>query len=279
MSFDPAELLRELYLADGERFFDDPPAVPLFDEPMVAVADAADGWFARFKSLIGPFHWTPQEALDLVAPGKVARSVISWCLPIAEVARVSNRTQTFLPSRHWAYTRTFGEAFLIRLRHAVEDRLRSMGHAAIAPAVDERCKVRVDEKVGFACPWSERHAAFVAGLGTFGLSGGLITMRGIAHRLGSVVTDVPLPVTARPYGDDAFAWCLATAKNTCRVCMKRCPPGAIAADVAGRDKNRCFAHGYKLVGEQGPAIFNWKGVYGCGLCQTAVPCEFVNPVR
>lgn len=35
----------------------------------------------------------------------------------------------------------------------------------------------------------------------------------------------------------------------------------------------------ELLREQGPAIFNWKGVYGCGLCQTAVPCEFINPVK
>jgi len=36
--------------------------------------------------------------------------------------------------------------------------------------------------------------AYAAGHGTFSLSDGFITERGIAHRCGSVVTDLPLPV-------------------------------------------------------------------------------------
>jgi len=39
--------------------------------------------------------------------------------------------------------------------------------------------------VGPASSWSERHAAYAAGLGTFSLNDALITPKGIAHRLGS----------------------------------------------------------------------------------------------
>ena len=31
--------------------------------------------------------------------------------------------------------------------------------------------------------------------------------------------------------------------------------------------------------ERGLALFGWKGAYGCGLCQTAVPCEDRNPTE
>lgn len=41
--------------------------------------------------------------------------------------------------------------------------------------------------VSYTSNWSERHVAFVCGLGTFGLSKGLITEKGIAGRLGSLI--------------------------------------------------------------------------------------------
>jgi epoxyqueuosine reductase QueG len=120
--------------------------------------------------------------------------------------------------------------------------------------------------------------AFVAGLGTFGISGGLITRRGIAHRLGSVVTSLALPPTRRPYGDDPFAWCLRSARGTCGVCIERCPAGSIGPGVRERDKGACAAHAGR-VGREGRAIYGWDGVYGCGLCQTDVPCESRNPTE
>lgn len=211
MTFDPLNHLLELYETDPGNRFDDPAMGPLFDPPLVGVAAADDPWFARFKEIIGDFHWTPQEALELVAPRARARSVISWCLPVVTPARVTNRRETQLPSRNWAYVRTFGEQFVTRLRHGLEGRLRTLGFDALAPAVVPQCDVQVRPAVGISSRWSERHAAFAAGLGTFGLSGGLITRRGIAHRLGSVVTSADIPPTPRPYGDNAFAWCLKLA--------------------------------------------------------------------
>jgi epoxyqueuosine reductase QueG len=280
MALDPQILLRELYDADLGNRFDDPAVGPLFDPPLVGVAAADDPWFARFKRIIGDFHWTPQEALELVAPEKTrARSVISWCLPVVEAARVANRRETHLPSRSWAYVRTFGEEFVTRLRHGMESRLRETGFAALAPAVAPQCDVKVRAPAGLSSRWSERHIAFVAGLGTFGLSGGLITRRGIAHRLGSVVTDGEISPTPRPYGDDPFAWCLKLSRGTCGACIRRCPAGSIGETIHARDKNRCHEHAYDLVSRQGRELFSWQGVYGCGLCQTGVPCEERAPTE
>jgi epoxyqueuosine reductase len=277
MKVEPAEILLELYEQDQEKYFDDPAGVPLFDPPMVAVGSADDPWFARFKETIGEFHWTPQEALALGAPEAQARSVICWALPVAEVARETNRAQKQEPSRPWAYVRTFGEQFNTRLRHGMEGRLRELGYAALAPAVAPENKTDHYPGIGFACCWSERHVAFVAGLGTFGLSGGLITLRGVAQRFGSVVTDAEIDPTPRPYGDDPFAWCLRTAPNTCGACISRCPAGSVGETVEGRDKDACREHTYGRVIPRAEELYGWKGAYGCGLCQTATPCESRNP--
>ena len=64
--------------------------------------------------------------------------------------------------------------------------------------------------------WSERHAAYAAGLGTFGLCDGLITQVGKAVRVGSVVAQVAVPASKRPYGDHQ-AYC--NHDKGCRACI------------------------------------------------------------
>ena len=239
---------------------------------MLAVADAADPWFQRFKDVIGEFHWTPQEALVTVAPEAQARSVVCWSMPIGEAARKANRREEKTPARAWSYARNFSTALLARLAGGLAGTLQEMGFAAIAPAQSPDNDVGIREGVGLAARWSERHAAFVAGLGTFGISGGLITPHGIAHRLGSVVTEAPIPPTARPYGDDPFAWCLKISQDTCGACIRRCPAGAVGETIESRDKEACRRH-IRSVSERASEAFGFTGGFDCFLCHTAVPCE------
>lgn len=275
----PTETLHRLYDADREKYLDRPAGVAMFDPPIVAVARADDPWFVRLKEVLGDFHWTPQQALELAAPGATAHSVVSWCLPVCREAREANRAEGRIPSRSWVYVRAFGEPFVTRLRHGFEQALREMGYAAAAPAVLPEFRVEERPGRGLAGNWSERHVAFVAGLGTFGLSGGLITRRGIAHRLGSVVTDAEIPPTPRPYGDDPFAWCLKTARGKCGVCVQRCPSGSVGDTVETRDKSACRRHVRETIPAEGGGRFDFEPIVGCGLCQTAVPCESCNPTE
>ena len=67
----------------------------------------------------------------------------------------------------------------------------------------------------FASLLSERHAAYAAGLGTFGLCDGLITPKGKAMRCGSVVARIQIAATPRPY-EDHHAYCLFYAKGNLR---------------------------------------------------------------
>ena len=277
MTPDPAGTLLKLYEAETGNVLDDAAGSRLFDAPMVAVADATDAWFARLKEVIGPHHWTPREILSLVAPGAEARSVICWSLPLTETIRASNRGETRVPSRAWALARHRADAIFLHLATGMETWLRGLGYAAVAPTRAAKDIVgHLTASAPSAC-WSQRHVAFVAGLGTFGISGGLITVRGVAHRLGSVVTDAVLSATIRPYGDDPFAWCLKSARGTCGTCIRRCPVGSIGESVRERDIDACRGQ-RDVVRAHAPERYDWtSNHYGCGLCQTAVPCEDCNP--
>lgn len=272
----------ELYKSELETLPEEYGNVPVFDEPDVRIAAADDHVIKELKNVIGDFHWSPDEALGRVYKDSSAASVISWCLPVNEAARKANRKETWFPSRQWAWTRTFGEHMNDRMRKGLAEWLTASGYPSCAPALLPDFGFIEDSPVGIASPWSERHYAWAAGHGTFGISGGLITRRGIAHRLGSVVTSLKLEPDTREYGDDPFSWCLRSAaaaagKEACGVCTKRCPVGSIGNSNAERDKEPCNEHDMVRISAQYGKLYEWEGVYGCGLCQTKVPCEFKKP--
>ena len=248
----------------------------IFDQPLVQFADGDDSIFTEYKSIIDPTHLTPREALAMTC-GKSPEdlperlSVISWILPITEKTRESNRSQEDIPSRPWSYTRWYGEKFNEALRAHVVESIKKRGYLATAPFLQTYFKTMENEK-GSLSNWSERHIAYAAGLGTFSLSDGFITERGIAHRCGSVVTDMPLPVSPRT-AETPYSNCLSYVNNECGDCISRCPADAITEQ--GHDKIKCRKYMYDEI-----AYIKQKygvDVQGCGLCQTKVPCEFRNP--
>ncbi|RQW86046.1 MAG: epoxyqueuosine reductase [Geobacter sp.] len=243
---------------------------PYFDEPLVGFADASDPLFSSYKEIIGPHHLTPWELMETAFPGKefVAGTVVCWILPISESTRWSNRNENLWPSREWALTRTHGEAFNNALRRHLTNVLLAKGHQTLAPLLSKGWHT-VKTAEGLSSTWSERHAAFAAGLGTFSLNRGFISERGIAHRCGSVITDLiitPSPRRYQQYDEN----CLFCRNGSCGTCISRCPVGAITR--FGHDKERCRAYGYETVVRE---VGERYGVAtpGCGLCQTGVPCE------
>jgi epoxyqueuosine reductase len=250
----------------------------IFDEPLVQFADGNDPIFMEYKRIIDSSHLTPHEALAR-AYGKspddlpAHLSVISWILPITDKTRASNRRQKTRPSRLWSYTRWYGENFNEALRAHVVEVIIERGYLATAPMLQSYFK-RMDNATGPLSNWSERHIAYAAGLGTFSLSDGFITERGIAHRCGSVVTDMPLPISPQT-ASSPYSNCLFYVNNGCRDCIPRCPAGAITEK--GHDKIKCRDYQYNEI-----AYIRQKygvDIAGCGLCQTGVRCEFRNPVR
>jgi len=246
---------------------------PVFDTPLVGVADGDDPLFTRYKDIIGSHHLTPREVLASLVPrfaqgAPVTVRVLCWVLPISARTKQDNAAMTKEPSQSWAHTRHYGEQFNNELRAEVERYVREHGGTAIAPATSPLFRTARDMPGGPSSTWSERHALYAAGLGTFGLCDGFLTPVGKAMRCGSVVTDVPLQVTPRRYHSHTAA-CAYLERGTCGACMARCPVGAIGP--SGHDKNACTHY-------QDETLHPLRDVYGvpitgCGLCQTGVPCE------
>lgn len=254
---------------------------PIFNEPLVGFADGDDTIFQDYKAIIGDFHLTPREALEIhlrekesaddKQPAKV--SVISWVLPVSQETRLSNRRESSVPSLRWNHTRWHGQDFIFELTDYLVSVLEELGHQAIAPERANYFRTR-ELSNGLASNWSQRHIAYAAGLGTFSLSDGFITPRGIAMRCGSVVTDITLPPSPRVY-ENYLANCLFYREGSCRRCIERCPADAISEQ--GHDKKRCrefmFIEQKTMLEELGREE-GYIGRYpACGLCQTKVPCE------
>jgi epoxyqueuosine reductase len=248
-----------------------------FETPLVGFSRGDDPLYEAYKDHVGPFSLTPWEIFALtfrdlsVKPEEL--TVISWILPHTKATKADNRKQTFYPSERWARARIFGEEVNEKLRKHVVASLKSKGFQAVAPSLTPQYSIRISPKYGFASTWSERHAAYASGLGTFGLCDGLITPVGKAMRTGSVVARIQVSPTPRPYKDHR-EYCLFFTQGICGVCISRCPSGAVTEE--GHDKLKCLRHLFPVTSDYVKKNFGFKG-YGCGMCQTGTPCESKIP--
>lgn len=249
-----------------------------WDAPLVGFANGADPLFDQYKTVVGPFHWTPVEAWHQGFSDEpvVAEdlTVISWVLPQTAATKRDQREETVYPAERWARSRIFGQAFNGELGRAVARALNERGYATVVPLESPAWRVEDSPDYVWASTWSERHAAYAAGLGTFGLCDGLITAKGKAMRAGSVVARIEIEPSPRPYTDHR-AYCLFYAKGTCGDCIDRCPVGALSEK--GHDKVKCKAH-LDRTRRYVEATYGFEG-YGCGLCQVGVPCESGIPAE
>ena len=265
------------FLQSGANTLGPDTAEPAWDEPLVGFSSGADPLYLQFKADIGPFYLTPEEIYNNSFPKRRIAAghltVISWVLPQTEITKSDARKEHWYPSKRWVQSRKFGEDCNVHLHDHVARQLLRAGFPAVVPWRSPLSQMKTSERFGMSSTWSERHAAYVAGLGTFGLCDGLITPVGKAMRCGSVIARIAIPPTQRPYSDP-HAYCLFYAKDACGACIMRCPAGAISAK--GHDKEKCKA--YILNGTL--PFFNSRfGIrtHACGLCQTKVPCESAIP--
>lgn len=245
---------------------------PAWGEPLVGFSNGADPLYAFYKTDIGAFYRSPLEFLSHHYPENTFNAeqitVISWILPQTEATKQDHRKETHFPSERWARSRIFGEEFNAKLRQHLVDQFQKQGIEAVAPMLSPLWEGKTSAKYGYASTWSERHAAYAAGLGTFGLSDGLITPVGKAMRAGSVVANLYINPSQRVY-ENHNAYCLFYMKGTCGQCIDRCPIGAITQE--GHNKILCSKY-LGMTRHYVPRHYAFKG-YGCGFCQTNIPCE------
>lgn len=249
------------------------------DEPLVGFSNGADPLYKELQNDIGPPFMTPVEIFEKSFPDTRTQAdeltVISVILPKTRPTKEDNRKETTYPSERWVRSKHFGGEFAKKLCEHLARTLEDAGYETIAPAYTPFFSISMSKKYGLASTWSERHAAYVSGLGTFGLCDGLITEKGKAMQCCSVIVRVAITPTPRPYTDH-HAYCLFYARGTCGLCIKRCPANAITE--RGHDKELCAKHCFGVTQPYARSHFGIDD-YGCGLCQTGVPCESRNPVR
>ncbi len=277
------ETIVNLVLNAPENHLADFGGQPILDAPVVGVAAGDDPLFMEFREAVSDRHIMPCDLLDSgTAPSQVR--VISWANPFTSVIRQSNVGEW--PSELYSVARNNGAALIERVQSRLKAAIENEGYAAVIPsATDQYDTFRVPDNT-FSSTWSERHVAFAAGLGRFGLNAALITPVGINVRFGSIVTNLPLEPSSR-IDDDYRAPCLRDGGKECMHCGSKCPVGAISSD--GLDKTKCYEM-RQLIRDRAlepyPQQFSMLEIdvvkngrrskghsLGCALCQCGVPCE------
>lgn len=231
--------------------------IRMYEQPLVGVSSAADEIYKNYSNpkVVGENYLLPSDWLGS------AKSVISIFNPFTQHIKNSNAGGD-IPSFEWMHGRIEGQAYIIASSQALVEYIRSNGGQAVLPATDERFKVYTQPK--FYSNWSERHAAYVSGLGTFSLNRAIITKKGIAGRFSSLITDIELTPDKREY-TGIYDNC-----TMCKACRKACPVNAINEN--GKAHKPCDDFLAKIKSENEP----W---YGCGKCQSGMPCESGIPPK
>lgn len=235
----------------------------IYDEPIFGAAAADSPLFYELKKAVHPEAFLPKDFLS------EAKSVLSFFLPFTEEVKRSNTLDMYTASDEWLHARIEGQKMLVKLGIHLCEILEKKGYSAVFPTVDPRFKL-ISPVIS---NWSERHIAYICGLGTFGISRGLITKKGVAGRFGSIITSAPISASPHAYGDP-FEYCIM-----CGKCAENCPVNAIDITkgvINGKDQALCSE--FVNASFRPPHGVNGTVRYGCGKCQTGVPCESTLPI-
>lgn len=245
----------------------------IFNSPILGFGSTSDETFQLLKNpeAIGNHFMLPEDWLPS------SETVISFFLPFTETIRNSNRAGKVWPSREWLHGRIEGQVAVVKLCQYLQYTLIAERYESIVPTLDNRFwslstpksnseeNLNSQEQPAFTSNWSERHVAYVCGLGTFSLSKGLITKKGVSGRFGSIVTTLPLEPDKREY-TDIYQNC-----SMCGACINECPVHAISFEK-GKNHPICSDFLDKTAEK-------YKPRYGCGKCQVNVPCESRIPEK
>lgn len=274
------------------------PDKPLWNAPITGIAAGDDDYFDFLKRHIGEFHWRPSDAFQLkygdgtpidpaasldsaasLAPvptiDPATLRVVSIAFPQTTETKKTQLAETICPSKNWLVSRGEWEPLLKTFSTELVGALEAQGIRSVSIDLLPEFSVIKTGPLGIASNWSHRHYAYAAGLGTFGLSEGLITEKGKAVRFSSLVVETPLEVTKRQYSGP-YDWCLYFKNGSCGKCISRCPIQAISFE--GHDKNACLDYEDYFEANLWPAGLERKEyMIGCGLCQVGIPCQDRRP--
>ena len=268
---DIQDALRRIYEGLEDNFTEIPSEgirIPVFEEPLIGFASSDDPLWQEYKGIeaIGPEWMAPREWME------DAGTVLAIFYPFSEEIRSRARSCKEETCEAWNCGLAAANGYLIKeIQTKLTEELEASGIKVLIPSYDPRMKTTNipvmnggREDLHFIPSWSERHAAYAAGLGTFGIHRHLISEKGCAGRYGSLIIDLKLDPDERDY-TEIYENCIH-----CGACIRRCPVQAISDE---------FLRNLKLCSARGGYIRETYGSGSCGKCLTGTPCEHANPRR
>ena len=228
-----------------------------WESPLIGFAAADDPAFERLRYAVSQSHKTPKELFP------ESQTVVVYFLPFVREIVESNDS-IGASSKRWAQGYVETNKLIIDMNEHLVSELSGVGIGAFSlpPTYNFDPETLTSD-------WSHKHAAFIAGLGTFGLHKMIITEKGCAGRLGSFLVGSKIQPTPKPF----FEYCLYKYDKSCRKCVTRCTFGALKEDSF--DRFVC----YSVLKENNDRYGNLGPSDVCGKCVTMVPCSFENPVK
>ena len=226
----------------------------LWKKPLVRFADAYHPGFRELGRIVEESHHLPQDYLP------EAKTVVSWFLPFLPEVGKDNLPGS-LSSSLWAEGYLRANEMAARVNEKLVRFLqRELG-----------CEAAVPRDAGMICPdtpvsrWSQRHVAYLAGHGTFGINNMLISDAGTVGRYFSVV----ITLDVAPDSPVREERCPGKRNGTCGLCIRRCEAAALTE--AGFDRFACLAQCLKNM-----ALY--PGADVCGKCTVELPCSYGIPM-
>lgn len=202
--------------------------VTRYRKPLIGFASANDPLFTLMKEIIGPHHLLSTDLLPN------AHTVVAFFLPFTEDLIKAHRNNSKIP-REWSVAYIETNALIATISQELKKELASFGISAVT----QKATHNFNEQ-NLTAVWSHKSAAYVAGLGTFGLNQMLITPSGCAGRFGSLIISAEIPPTPRP----TVEYCSYKRDGKCQFCVNNCPTGALTLE--GLNKQKCYERLLKI---------------------------------
>jgi epoxyqueuosine reductase QueG len=174
-----------------------------YREPIVAFADVDDLEFESIKSMTHENHMLPKGWMPN------GKTVVSFFIPFTKELVLANKKQEYI-AKEWAVAYIETNNLIKEINNTMAEKLKQYG----IDTVWQLPVVNYDSEKLMSY-WSQRHVAFIAGIGTFGINNMLITNKGCSGRYGSFIIDYKI----EPSKKNREEKCLYKLNGSCGICM------------------------------------------------------------
>ena len=220
----------------------------IWENPIVKFADVNNSLFLSLKEIVIEDHYLPSDFMPNTT------IVVSYFLPFKDEVGQSNVASTEI-SYEWATAYIETNKMAVEINKYLVEMLKEQNIDACIPI-----NAGMISNQNPKSRWSQRHVAYIAGHGTFGLNNMLISEKGCVGRYFSIITALEVEAD-KVVGEER---CIYKKTGKCQLCVKRCPADALT--VSGFDRFKCLEQCMK-----NDKLY--KGADVCGKCVVGLPCS------